>query len=1574
MTLSLTDFTKRLTDSGLMSPDEVRAFVEGLPADGRPVDGAQLAKLLVKERRLTRFQAEQVYAGKGASLTFGNYVILDKLGQGGMGMVLKAEHQRMKRIVALKVLSPEAVKTPDAVRRFEREVQAAAKLEHPNIVTAYDADRANNTTFLVMQFVDGDDLSAIVKKTGPLAVDRAVDCVLQAARGLEFAHRSGVIHRDIKPANLLLGKDGVVKILDMGLARIEDPMGNSHEASLTGTGTVMGTIDYMSPEQALDTKTADAQSDIYSLGCALYYLLNGAAPYPADTVMKRLLAHRESPIPPLPGAPLAVEAIFRRMVAKKPTERYATLTEVIADLQRCLTAPPASPVPVASPSLDSNFTDFLAMLSQPSDSATSVASGGPAGATKQTRVLPKSKSSAAEAATMQWNEGVSDTNRTAVTNASASIGLSRRISSLSARTKLIALSVVGVLAVAALGLWLIPSKNRAPALANNSGAADASKSKRSSQGTSTAANGAASKRFALKFDGKSFVEIPSLSWDGKEPVTLEFVVSVDDATAAMVGTSIFASWISEKSAEELLAYQFNNLWAFDQRYLTKRWINSAGPVRPNERVMLTCIWDGKETLVIDNGNRGNSQEAGPNPIGGKPGFRIGGSDGYPENLFRGTIEQVRVSKGVRTALTAVPAGRLPKEKSTIALYHFDEGRGSTLKDSSGNNHHGKIVGAKWVKVGGVTSQREAIDWMLSMGAQVLVGPAGANEDITSYAEYVSKSKPISVVSLSNAAITDNDLQRLLLFPEIFSVNLTSPQLGDAGLSHLANLPNLSSLSLTGSQVTDRGLLPLLKRRALKVLHVGNNPLSAECLKTIGQLSELISLGLEGLPVTDASLAELEKLPNLTDLMLANCKQLTDACGSTLARLPKLISLRVDNMGLGDEGVRELSESKSLSSLSLYGTKTTDASVPHLSRIQSLKHLGIGQTALTAEGVKRLTTALPQCFIGSDYGNFEPNKSIVLIRDKQPAGTFATLAEAFAQLGEDSVIEIHGNGPFEIGTQLKSVGKKSLTLKSAPGYRARITPAASAFRSGEAVFHLGGTESLRVEGIEFLSDSPCVWFNGQGKLWNFQNCWIVSLNDQSQTGLQFEGTKLRLEDCLLVIRCVHAGLNLKSLEPQQIDLVNNVFFLGTGRPIYQSPPGPADEFDHALRLEGNTMFAHLAVRSNKTQKPQATSIEVENNLFGQSVLMAVDGLDTTEFRWKGLRNTYFDSVGVAINTVGKERPRISLKSWINDHKRDEQDSREINATVPKWDDLATPDPAQFAGRVLDMAKTLHAAHKAGADVSKWPATVDAAAQTGDPDRSAATYILSVGGTVQINEIPHTDVRELPKSRFRLTSIEISDSKQISDAGLAECRGCQHLTRLSIVATVGDAGLEPFRECKKLKELVLYGTKATDAGLAYFSGCRDLTHLAILEGSLVTDLGLETFKDCKKLESLELSRIQMTEKGLGHFRDCQNLGILSISNSPLGDAAFSQLKNFPKLNALTFASDQVTNAGLATLPTLKDLTSLSLSGTQFDDAGVEHLKQLTKLTNLHLVQNKLTSAGLAELKQALPNCKIETDLTP
>jgi serine/threonine protein kinase len=333
MAITVERFIERLSESGLMPAAEISAFQESLPPDEQPRDVQALAVSLVKAGKLTKYQAKAIYEGKSKALVFGQYVVLDKLGEGGVGVVLKAQHRRMKRLVAIKVLSASAMKVAGSIERFYREVEAAAKLSHPNIVTAYDASEHAGMHYLVMEYVEGRDLASLVKERGPLEVGQAVECILQAARGLQYAHGKGIVHRDIKPSNLLLDKDGTVKILDMGLARIA-----GSEASLTGleqltaAGQVMGTGDYMSPEQAFDSHNVDVRADIYSLGCTLYRLLTGMPPYARDSLMQTLIAHREAPIPSLaetrPDVPPALEAVFRKMVAKDPDDRFATSAEV----------------------------------------------------------------------------------------------------------------------------------------------------------------------------------------------------------------------------------------------------------------------------------------------------------------------------------------------------------------------------------------------------------------------------------------------------------------------------------------------------------------------------------------------------------------------------------------------------------------------------------------------------------------------------------------------------------------------------------------------------------------------------------------------------------------------------------------------------------------------------------------------------------------------------------------------------------------------------------------------------------------------------------------------------------------------------------------------------------------------------------------------------------------------------------------------------------------------------------------------------------------------------------------------
>ncbi|PQO25244.1 hypothetical protein C5Y96_25410 [Blastopirellula marina] len=284
------------------------------------------------------FQDEDAGTVPTALLDHPRYRIIRQLGQGGMGIVYQAEHKLMERPVALKVISSRLMKNELAVERFHQEVKAAAKLSHRNIVAAYDAEQAGDMHFLVMEYIDGISLDQLVARRKPLPVLHACNYVMQAAQGLQHAYERGTVHRDIKPHNLMRTSRGTIKILDFGLARFATQSEQSpDDPGLTADFTALGTPDYMAPEQARDSKRADIRADLYSLGCTLYFLLAGHAPFPEGTAFEKVLGHCERQPRPLSDIrddiPPQVIAIVEKLMAKSPDDRYQTPAEVVEALK-----------------------------------------------------------------------------------------------------------------------------------------------------------------------------------------------------------------------------------------------------------------------------------------------------------------------------------------------------------------------------------------------------------------------------------------------------------------------------------------------------------------------------------------------------------------------------------------------------------------------------------------------------------------------------------------------------------------------------------------------------------------------------------------------------------------------------------------------------------------------------------------------------------------------------------------------------------------------------------------------------------------------------------------------------------------------------------------------------------------------------------------------------------------------------------------------------------------------------------------------------------------------------------------
>ena len=333
--LSAPEFLSVLEDSGVIPVVQARRLQERQGAGMEPLDATALARQLVKEGTLTPFQARRLLKGK-RGLVFGRYILLDHIGQGARGRVFKARHSLMDRVVALKVVLPDTGLSKRSVSRFFREMKIVGRLDHPNVVRALDADVHEGCPYIVMEYLEGEDLEQVYTRRGPLPPREVIGQMAQAARGLAHAHEKGVIHRDVKPTNLFLVKSGVVKVLDLGLGDLVGPAEQGGDGFDTDEGVVVGTTDFMSPE-LVQCQPVDARTDLFSLGCTMYRLLAGDYAFPGLTREDRLIKRIREPHVPItdPRPDLAPELvdIVDRLLAVRPEDRFGSAAELADALE-----------------------------------------------------------------------------------------------------------------------------------------------------------------------------------------------------------------------------------------------------------------------------------------------------------------------------------------------------------------------------------------------------------------------------------------------------------------------------------------------------------------------------------------------------------------------------------------------------------------------------------------------------------------------------------------------------------------------------------------------------------------------------------------------------------------------------------------------------------------------------------------------------------------------------------------------------------------------------------------------------------------------------------------------------------------------------------------------------------------------------------------------------------------------------------------------------------------------------------------------------------------------------------------
>ncbi len=332
--LNASALAEALADQRMLEAEKYEEFVNAMLPMCQDVP--ILAKELVYREWLTAFQVEQILAGNGPSLFLGSYVLIEPLGEGGMGRVFRARNWKLNRHVAIKVIREEQARQPGVVARFQREIRALGRVQHPNIVMAIDADFQPGSIWYAMEFVEGMDLGRYLRTRGPMPIADACEYVVQIADALQHAHDCGLVHRDIKPSNLILCEsERSIKLLDLGLTRFELPVNDPVFAQLTRVGTIIGTPDFIAPEQIKDSRSADIRSDLYSLGCTFYFLLTGRAPFEdVEAVVDKLISQCENEPTPVErlraDIPDGLAGIVRKLMAKRRRDRFQSSAELIS--------------------------------------------------------------------------------------------------------------------------------------------------------------------------------------------------------------------------------------------------------------------------------------------------------------------------------------------------------------------------------------------------------------------------------------------------------------------------------------------------------------------------------------------------------------------------------------------------------------------------------------------------------------------------------------------------------------------------------------------------------------------------------------------------------------------------------------------------------------------------------------------------------------------------------------------------------------------------------------------------------------------------------------------------------------------------------------------------------------------------------------------------------------------------------------------------------------------------------------------------------------------------------------------